>query len=102
VPTVKSLYASASRDRKSGEVIVKVVNVSSDKVLADVKLSGVAEVADPATALVLTSEKATEENSLEQPRKVAPVATNLRRSGSSFQHPFPPNSLTVLRLKTTP
>jgi len=99
VPTVKSLYASASRDRKTGEVIVKVVNVSNDRLLADVNLSGITGVANPATAIVLTSEKATDENTLDQPRKVVPVATTLRLSSPAFQHPFPPNSLTVLRLR---
>jgi alpha-L-arabinofuranosidase len=101
VPTVKSLYASASRDQRRGEVVLKVVNVSGDKVLADVKLGGVAEVADTATVLVLTSEQATDENTLEQPTRVVPVATTVRPSGPSFRHPFPPNSLTVLRLKPT-
>jgi alpha-L-arabinofuranosidase len=101
-PTLKSLYASASRDQKRGEVIVKVVNVSDAEVRADVNLSGVTKLSDPATALVLTSEKATDENTVEQPRKVAPVATTVRVSGPRFQHAFPPNSLTVLRLKPTP
>jgi alpha-L-arabinofuranosidase len=102
VPTVKSLYASATRDLKSNEVIVKVVNVSIDPVTADVKLSGITKVADPATAIVLTSEKATDENTLDQPRKVVPVATPVRPSGPNFEHAFPPNSLTVLRLRPAP
>jgi len=66
-----------------------------------VKLSGITGVANPATAIVLTSEKATDENTLDQPRKVVPVATTLRLSSPGFQHPFPPNSLTVLRLRPT-
>ena len=99
IPTMKSLYASASRDQKRGEVIVKVVNVSGETVSADLNCRGVARLASPATAVVLASEQPTDENSLEQPGKVGPVTKALALSGSQLQHRFPGNSLTVLRLK---
>jgi alpha-L-arabinofuranosidase len=102
VPTLKSLYASASRDRKSGEVIVKAVNVSSDEVPASIHLAGGAQVAGPVTAIVLTSEKPTDENTLEQPTKVSPKTRTFTRNGPTFDHRFPGNSLTVFRLRVHP
>jgi alpha-L-arabinofuranosidase len=102
VPTVKSLYASASQDRKSGEVIAKVVNVSNDEVAASLRFAGNAQVKGPVTAIVLTSERSTDENTLEEPTKVVPKTRRLTPSGSAFEHRFPGNSLTVFRLKTTP
>jgi alpha-L-arabinofuranosidase len=102
VPTMKSLYASASRDRESGEVIVKVVNVSNDEVPASLRLTGGAQVAGPVTAIVLTSEKPTDENTLEQPTKVSPETRTFTRNGPTFDHRFPGDSLTVFRLKVQP
>jgi alpha-L-arabinofuranosidase len=49
---------------------------------------------------VLTSARGSDENSLDEPRKVAPVKSELSRPGSDFAHTFPALSLTVLRLKT--
>jgi alpha-L-arabinofuranosidase len=102
VPTVRSLYASASQDRQTGEVIAKVVNVSNDEVAASLRFAGNAQVKGPVTAIVLTSERSTDENTLEEPTKVVPKTQALTRSGSNFDHRFPANSLTVFRLKTTP
>jgi alpha-L-arabinofuranosidase len=49
---------------------------------------------------VLTSENATDENSLEAPTKVSPKTEAVSFSGSTFTRNFPGNSLTVLRLQT--
>jgi len=98
-PAVRSLYASATRKKASGEVIIKVVNVSSQARTASIQVSGAGKVASPATAIVLASEKPTDENTLEEPAKVAPAARKLEKVGPTFSHEFPGNSLTVLRLK---
>jgi alpha-L-arabinofuranosidase len=88
-PVLKSLYASASRDKGTGEVILKVVNTSRSELSADVKLNGVKTVQGPAKATVLTSENPTDENSLTEPTKVAPVTKTIDMKGPSFQHAFP-------------
>ena len=97
-PGIKSLYASASRDQKRGEVILKVVNVAAEPLVADLKLEGVRKLGRHATAVVLTSEAATDENTLENPTRVVPKTTKLELTGPSWQHQFPGNSLTVLRI----
>jgi alpha-L-arabinofuranosidase len=98
-PVLKSLYASASRVEDTREVILKVVNTSKSELSADIKLSGIKAVQGLATAIVLTSENPTDENSLTEPTKVAPVTRTINASGPSFQHAFPGNSVTILRLK---
>jgi alpha-L-arabinofuranosidase len=97
-PVLKSLYASASRVRDTGEVILKVVNTSKSELSTDIKLSGVRSVQGPTQAIVLTSENPTDENSLTEPTKVAPVTKTIDVSGPSFSHAFPGNSVTILRL----
>jgi alpha-L-arabinofuranosidase len=54
-------------------------------------------VAGQVKAVVLASDKPTDENSLDNPRKVAPKDTALQASGNKLRHSFPGNSLTVLR-----
>jgi len=98
-PVLKSLYASASRAKDSGEIILKVVNTSKSELTTDIKLSGVKSVQGPAQATVLTSENPTDENSLTEPTKIAPATKTIDVKAPSFQHAFPGNSVTILRLK---
>ena len=96
---LQSLYASATRAQKTGEVILKVVNVAADEQPADIKLNGASNVSGPAQAIVLTSANATDENTLDEPTKVAPVTQTIEVSGPNLRHVFPGNSVTVLRVK---
>ncbi|HWX20500.1 MAG TPA: alpha-L-arabinofuranosidase C-terminal domain-containing protein [Candidatus Binatia bacterium] len=97
-PKTKPLYAVASRAKGGREIILKTVNVSREAVETDIKLDGV--TAGPsATVTVLASDKPDDENTLDQPNKVAPVTTTLKCAGSSLSHTFPGNSVTVLRVK---
>jgi alpha-L-arabinofuranosidase len=98
-PVAKPLHASATRDQASGEVILKVVNASAEAQPAEIKLNGVTKTTSPAQALVLTSEKATDENTLQNPMKVVPIAQKLPVTGTTLSHTFPGNSLTVIRVK---
>jgi alpha-L-arabinofuranosidase len=99
VRTVKAVYASATRQTKSGEVILKVVNVAAAEQAVDIKLNGVDRIKGPAETIVLTSKQSTDENSLEHPTLVAPVTKTVDLSGPSFRHTFPGNSVTILRIK---
>lgn len=95
-----SIHATASREEKSGEIILKVVNVAATAQATEIKLEGVSKVSGPAKAIVLTSGSPTDENTLAEPRKVAPVTLGVDVPGPIFRHSFPGNSLTILRLKT--
>lgn len=93
-----SLYVSASRVKKTGELILKVVNGNSQALATDIALKGLSKV-KTATAIVLTSTSPEDENTLDEPMKVAPKARTLNITGPSFRHTFPGNSVTILRLK---
>jgi len=93
------LYVTASRDEKASEVILKVVNSAEKSIAADVQLKGAGRVASQGTMILLTGQKLTDENSIAEPRKIAPVTSSLNGVSGEFKHTFPPYSLTVLRLK---
>jgi alpha-L-arabinofuranosidase len=97
-PRAKALYATASLDQRSREVILKIVNASREPQESRIMLSG-ARVGGPAKVWVLASERPEDENSLEQPMKVAPVASTLRDCGADFARVFPVNSVTVMRMR---
>jgi alpha-L-arabinofuranosidase len=95
----QALYASATSTLES--VIVKVVNVTEEPQATDIDLQGVNKVSGQATATVLTSAAGTDENSLDEPTKVAPVSQSVEISGPQFRFTFPPNSVTVLKVNAT-
>jgi alpha-L-arabinofuranosidase len=97
---ISALCACASHDNKSGDVIVKVVNASALPLDTELDLAGAKNLTGTGTAIVLTSEKATDENSLENPTKVSPKTETVNFSGATLKRSLPGNSFTVLRLQT--
>jgi alpha-L-arabinofuranosidase len=51
--------------------------------------------------IVLTSANPADENTLDEPTRVVPVEKIIENAGARFKHTFPPNSLTILRLKAS-
>jgi alpha-L-arabinofuranosidase len=98
-PEPQNLYVAAGREQASGDLIVKAINFADEPAPATLRLNGVNLTGD-GTATVLMSENLSDNNSLDEPLKVAPSEGTVRVSGGSLPHEFPPRSLTVLRLKT--
>lgn len=97
---VKSIYATAATDAQNGDYIVKVVNASPGPLATEIKLTGAGNLTGKGMATVLTSESATDENTLAEPTKVSPKSEPVEFNGSTLTRTFPGNSFTVLRLKT--
>jgi alpha-L-arabinofuranosidase len=95
---VRSLYASASKDVQSGDVILKVVNVSEKPLTTKIEFKGDSKLTGQGTAFVLTSENGKDENSLSDSRRVSPVTLPLSFQPGTFTRQFEGNSVTVLRL----
>jgi alpha-L-arabinofuranosidase len=96
---ISSLYATAATDARTGEVIVKVVNVAAAPLATQIELSGAKNLAGSGTATVLTSASPKDENTLAEPVKVWPKTEAVSFSGTTLTRTFPGNSLTVLRLQ---
>ena len=99
VSVTRGMFASAVHDSKTGDMIVKVVNCAATPTLTEINLNGANNLAASAEAIVLTSESAKDENTLEEPTKVSPKNTTIKISGNKIKHAFPGNSLTVIRIK---
>jgi alpha-N-arabinofuranosidase len=91
------LYASASRDDKAGEVVLKVVNTQAEPASVTLQVKGAGKMKATGTAITLSG-GLTDENSLDNPKKVAPVTSSVSGVGPEFTYTFKPYSLTVLRL----
>ena len=79
-------------------MILKVVNAGSLPQATTVRLRGVQQVAPIAQAIVLTSASPKDENSFDEPTKVAPTTGTVPAVAAEFHHTFPANSVTVLRV----
>jgi len=98
-PTATALYAGASRVSSSGEIILKIVNVSGTELPAQVDLNGVPDVAPTAIGWELTG-KPDDQNTVAEPKKVFPHEIKIESVGKSFTRTFPAYSVTVIRVKT--
>jgi len=92
------VYASATRDEKTRDIILKVVNPGDESTDVAIQLDGVTRVAGEALATVLTGAGNDVVNSFDAPASLAPVTEKVSGVGSSFQHRFAARSLTVLRI----
>lgn len=92
-------YASASYDQKTKEVILKVVNAAATAQETELRLTGSRSIKAKASVRVLTASSLMDENTLDEPRRVAPKTGTIKNAGAQFQHTFPAWSLTVLRLR---
>jgi alpha-L-arabinofuranosidase len=94
-----ALYAVASRNHRTREVILKIVNVSDRAVGTEIRLQGAHSLQPVGKVVTLTSSSLDDENSLENPTRVAPVESRLSRVSSRIRYTFPKHSLTVMVLK---
>jgi alpha-L-arabinofuranosidase len=91
-------FASATREDATGEIILKVVNPTSHSTDAAINLPDLKSESLTAQAVVLTGSKLTDENSFDEPSKIAPVKSPSRNVKPHFDYTFQPYSLTVLRI----
>ena len=94
-----SLYASATRDDKTGEIILKAVNPAANAEPAEIELIGLSRVESEAKTITLAGDDLDEVNSMDEPGKISPVESRFENAAANFTYTFPPRSLTVLRIK---
>jgi alpha-N-arabinofuranosidase len=96
---VQNLYASATRDDKTGEIIIKVVNPTATAESSEIKLDGLSQVQPQGEAITLTGDLAGV-NSMDEPEKIVPIESKFENAAADFTYNFPAHSMTVLRIKT--
>lgn len=92
------VQGSATRDSKTGEIFVKLVNPQATEEPLTIEIKGVDSLASKGSAITLTG-KLEDSNSISRPRNAVPVTTTVRGVKSSFAYKMPPHSVVVLKLK---
>ena len=96
-PNLPRLYATASREDQSGDLILKVVNVGDERTPTQLSFSGAPGATWQAKSIVLTGSPE-DENSLSEPSKIHPEPGPAETFSAEQTYTFPAHSLTVLRL----
>lgn len=91
-------YASAVRDRRGGELVLKVVNATARDEEVEIEVAGARRVGPRLRLTTLSSPRLDDVNSLSEPDRVAPREAVAAAAGPVFRQRFAANSLTILRL----
>jgi alpha-N-arabinofuranosidase len=100
-PAATPVQGCATRDRRTGEIFVKLVNPATNAVALDVEINGVTSLASKASVITLAADP-DDLNSIAEPKQVVPVTKTIRGLKPGFTYTLPPNSIVVLKLKTRP
>ncbi|WCJ58523.1 alpha-L-arabinofuranosidase C-terminal domain-containing protein [Fontisphaera persica] len=91
------VYASATFEESTREVILKIVNATAAPRMVNLQFNGAVPAGRAGRATVLAAALA-EENSLTHPTRVAPLTQSLTPVGPAVAHVAPAYSLSVLRV----
>ena len=94
-----SLYASATIDKNTNELIVKLVNVSGKVQTKEIQVAGVKKLDAEAKLIVLKTGELDDVNSFNQPKKIAPTEETLKVKGKKISVPLTPYSFTVVKVR---
>ena len=96
---VPTLFFDATRDSKTGEIYLKIVNRAATPQPIRVELSGIASVDPKGQTIAIAASSPTDTNSIAEPTKIVPVTTPVDGLSTTFTRTFPPYSITVLVMK---
>ena len=99
-PVPRNFFALGGRDEDTGDISIKVANVSPQPVQATLRFTSQDHFAGSLQETVLTSTHLTDNNSLDNPTRVVPRSTSANVDSPQLIREFPPNSFTLLKLKT--
>ena len=96
---MQKLYASATRDDTTGEIILKVVNSGTTGEPVEIKLAGLLPAASEVKVTTLAGDDYDQVNSMDRPGQISPVETKFKNSAANFTYTIAARSMTVLRIK---
>jgi alpha-L-arabinofuranosidase len=95
--TATAVQGTATRDSRTGEIYLKLVNPRATVEPLTIQIEGIASLARKGRAIILAA-KPEETNSLMEPGKVVPVTETVSGLKPEFEYPLPPYSIVVLKL----
>ncbi|MDF2613908.1 MAG: alpha-L-arabinofuranosidase [Clostridia bacterium] len=94
------IYSIASKDEKTGDIIIKMVNIDEKSHAVNIQLQNAEYINSKACVTSLTSENKMDKNTLEEPRKVIEQVSVFEDAAPEFSYEMPAQSFVILRLKT--
>ena len=94
-----SLYVSAVIDKKTNEVIIKVVNAAGTEQINNITIEGVKKLASQGLLTTLQSDDLNSVNTFSQPQNVAPKETSVAIKGNKIKLTSLPYSFSVIKIK---
>ena len=94
-----AVQGCATRDSKTGELILKLVNPQPTEESLNIEIKGASALDSKAEAVLLAG-CPEDTNSISRPRNVTPVTLTVRGVKPAFTYTLPPYSIVVLKLKT--
>jgi len=95
----QNIYASATRDNSTSEVIVKVVNAGETPAQTEIQLDAKQKYSPTVKGTMLANSDLNSVNSLEKPKNVSPIDYTLSMKGNKLGLILPPQSFVVLKIK---
>lgn len=93
-----AVYVGSTRDEKTGDVILKVVNFDDAPQAVQIDVQGIGSVDKNASGQVLSGQP-DDINDVNNPTRIVPQSFRITNAGKTFTHTFLPHSVSVLRLK---
>jgi alpha-N-arabinofuranosidase len=93
-----AVQGCATRDSKTGEIILKLVNPQTNAESLNIHLKGIASLASKGSAITLAG-RPEDTNSITDPKKIVPITTTVRQIKPDFIYTLPPNSVVVLKVR---
>ena len=100
-PQVPTVFYSATMDKKSGTVYLKLVNTTGKKQLVNINLNGVATISPKATLFVIKSSKPEDTNTIMEPEKIVPTSSAISGVASKFKRTLEPYSVSVFQMQVS-
>lgn len=91
-------FCQAGYDEQTGELVIKVVNGTDKPYRRSFTIDGAKNVMHTGKVITINGD-AKDENTFEQPTKLAPQTTLYGKFGKQFQYEFAPMSFTIMRVK---
>ena len=95
--TQPGIFSTATLDEKTGEVILKIANTSTEGTTAKINLQG-KDIKD-GKLIRLSAKNGLEENTIDNPTNIYPVENYVTTEKNGATVEIPANSLNILRLK---
>ena len=93
-------FCQTGYDEQTSELIIKVVNGTDQPYRRSFTIEGAQNVMPTGRVITLCG-NAQDENTFEQPTKLAPIETRFGKFGKQFEYEFAPMSFTIMRVKVS-